>query len=348
MLNCASQEAMTVADKRLIKFIRFGGTNERSSRGRPEIDRPRLRELLINSLPDGMVKWDHRLRKVDADGSLHFDHGVVRGFDLVVGADGAWSKVRPLLTDIQPYYSGVYGYYLSIPNAKERAPDIYQLVNRGSLFCYSDGRAVLSQQMGDGSINVGHYRTSEEPPRAYGKVDAAAAKQTIRAALNGWHPTLISITQDYMEGDVQLRPLYMLPVGTRWDHRPGLTLIGDAAHLMTPFAGEGVNLAFTDSMKLADAIISASQESDPNGVVLDRKMKGFEEDMFARATRYQNLTKLMMNCVLFEAGAPWSTIEQWVCGAVEDGVPWFLFPIVKWLVYAYFFFFKLLYKPKDV
>ena len=74
------------------------------------------------------------------------------------------------------------------------------------------------------------------------------------------------------------RSLFMLPVGFRWDNKPSVTLLRDAARLMTPFAGIGVNLAFEDAMKLAPAILDASKDSRDDALVV--KIAEYEEEMF--------------------------------------------------------------------
>ena len=102
-------EAMILADKNLKKYLYVDGATKESSRGRPEIDREKLRKILWESLPEGTIRWESRLRSVDEDLSLHFDHGIEKGFDLIVGADGAWSKVRPLVSKVQPFYAGISG-----------------------------------------------------------------------------------------------------------------------------------------------------------------------------------------------------------------------------------------------
>ena len=69
---------------------------------RPEVDRGQLRQMLLDSLPEGIVRWEHELSAVqpkdDGTFELVFRSGASERFDLIVGADGAWSRVRPLVS----------------------------------------------------------------------------------------------------------------------------------------------------------------------------------------------------------------------------------------------------------
>lgn len=368
-------EAVKFADKNYVCYVNLGGSKPGSklSSGRPEIDRPALREMLYRSLPGDVVRWKKRLTAVErrSDGlELKFQDGTVdRGFDIIVGADGAWSKVRTLLSDTKPFYSGVGGYAFSIPDAAKRAPEVYKAVNRGSMFSYSDGKGFNAQQQGDGSIQVGTWFVQPEGWQGncgHDVHDAAAAKEACSKQFADWHPfyhRCIAQTED----KVTPRDLYMLPVGFRWEHVPGVTLVGDAAHLvrtyylchtcrsvylscthqMTPFAGEGVNLAFMDCMKLAQAILSsaadATADAATNTALLDKNVRAFEEDMFARAKVTQQLTFDMMNYNFFAPGGLRGNIEKYMLRAMQDETgPW-LTMLLTPLVYAYFFIFKLIW-----
>lgn len=318
-------EAINLADKNLVSLIKVGGTTEASSRGRPEIDRARLRQILVDSLPEGTIRWHCRLRSVDANTlSLHFDHGVETGFDLLIGADGAWSKVRPVLTDVEPYFVGLGGYDLFIHDAEKSHPDLYKLVNRGSLFVFSDGKGLNAQQRGDGTIIVyasGHRDEDWRKTCGYDLHNASEVKKAIREEFKDWAEPLVKLTQVADESDFTARSLYILPPGHRWKHRAKVTLIGDAAHLMTPHAGEGVNVAMEDALNLAQAIIRSVEIEDAVDA-LDKEISAFEDDMMTRATRVQNHSFANTKDMYFTPGAPHTVIDNWVRRAMAQQLGW--------------------------
>jgi 2-polyprenyl-6-methoxyphenol hydroxylase-like FAD-dependent oxidoreductase len=230
-------EALSIADKDFVRYLTVKGNQNANSvtSGRPEIDRPVLRRILYESLPEGTVCWNHKLDHIEEPGTLHFTNQPPRsGFDLIVGADGAWSRVRNHLSATKPYYSGISGHAFSIPNAAQSTPDLFAQTNRGSLFAWSDNKSIMAQCMGDGSLSI--YTWSRRPATwrkdcGYDVHDAKAVKEACLRNYADWDPRLVAYTQR-AEDDVVPRDLYMLPVGFEWEHVRGVTLVGDAAHLM--------------------------------------------------------------------------------------------------------------------
>ena len=84
------------------------------------------------------------------------------------------------------------------------------------------------------------------------------------------------------------RPLFY-PVGHRWAHKAGVTVTGDAAHLMGPFAGAGANLAMLDGLELnlvlADAVTRGLGVEEREAAVA-----AFEEKMCAKAEVFAALS----------------------------------------------------------
>jgi len=178
-----------------------------------------------------------------------------------------------------------------------------------------------SQGLGDGSICVRAYGARHEEWQqtcAYDIHTAAEVKKAIAQEYADWATPLVKFSQVAKERDIASRSLYMLPVGHRWGHHPKVTLIGDAAHLMPPYAGEGVNVAMEDAMKLAQAIIR-SAKADDTTTSLDTNVKAFEEEMFARAAPVQDRSNTNMELMFFTPGAPFNTIHQRARNALGTG-----------------------------
>ncbi|KAL6860951.1 hypothetical protein J3F83DRAFT_763090 [Trichoderma novae-zelandiae] len=303
---------MAIVDKDLRYYIVRGADTESNVAfgERPEIDRVKLREILLESLPEGTVKWGHRLQKVEGT-TLTFTNGTTADFDLVVGADGAFSKVRlSIAPELKPDFTRVGMHDFSIPDAEKNAPEIYKIVNRGSIFASADGQRFTLQQMGDGSIAMGFSFVREDPdwmkPEkcGYDSEDLAQVKKALAKELEHWGPEFHKAL-DAAQGRTNTRSLFRLPIGQKWEHRSGVTLIGDAAHLMTPHAGEGVNQALEDAMILARVILGAQSAQE-----LDDGIRQFESDMMARVEKIQQLAWDRCQGLMFSPGVPQSLVDK--------------------------------------
>lgn len=247
---------------------------------RPEIDRGDLRGLLLDSLAARTVRWGRTVYGVEplGDGTcrLGFTDGATEDFDLVIGADGAWSRVRSALSDAVPGYTGVTFVENGFVDSDTRHASLARLVGSGTMVAKVGSQALFAQRNGNGRIRVyAAFRAPEGWSVAAGLDlgDMEAVRSHLLEMFDGWHKSLLDLMRDNDDGFVD-RPLYALPVSHTWKHLRGVTLLGDAAHLMPPL-GVGANLAMLDGAELATALIA---ETD-----VDAAVRAYEDAMFPRS-----------------------------------------------------------------
>jgi 2-polyprenyl-6-methoxyphenol hydroxylase-like FAD-dependent oxidoreductase len=249
----------------------------------PEIDRADLRNLLLRSLEPGTLSWgktlDHATPLGGGEHQLTFRDGSTEVVDLVIGADGAWSKVRPLLSPATPFYEGVIFVEIRFHDVDDRHPKIAELVGRGGMFALQDNKGLIAQRQSGGRVRtyVAFRDELDWATRAgLDLTDPAAVRTFLLTKFYDWAPELRRLLLD-CDNLFLVRPMYALPIPHTWDTHAGATILGDAAHLMSPFSGLGANTAMLDGADLADAIIAAPD--------LLSAITAYETHMLPRAAR---------------------------------------------------------------
>ncbi|MBO0657490.1 FAD-dependent monooxygenase [Streptomyces triculaminicus] len=250
--------------------------------GRPEVQRGELRRILLDSLPAGTVRWGHKVASARTLGEgrheVTFADGGTVATSLLVGADGAWSRIRPLLSTAIPEYTGTSCVETYLFDADTRHPAAAKAVGGGMLIAPAPGREIFAHRESGDTLHT--YVGLAKPQDWFAAIDftdAAAATARIAQEFDGWAPELTALITDGDTAPV-LRPLYALPTGHRWDRVPGVTLTGDAAHLAGP-NGEGANLAMLDGAELGKAL--AAHPDD-----IEAALTEYEQAMFPRSAEF--------------------------------------------------------------
>lgn len=248
---------------------------------RPEIDRGPLRQILLNSLQPGTVVWNSHIvsiENVHDTWQLHFENGDMAIADIVIGADGANSKLRSFVTDIKPVWAGVTMIEGSIKDAEKTAPNIHALLKDGKIFAYGNAQTLIVSSKGDGSLGfTTSWKTDEHWYKTSG-IDFSDNKQLLawfKKEYSTWSP----VWYELFESETTLfipRPQYCMPLDQQWQAQPNITLIGDAAHWMPPFAGEGVNMAMLDALQLSESLTGGEFTS------MQAAIANYEKQMFER------------------------------------------------------------------
>ena len=245
---------------------------------RPEIERGPLRDLLLDSLQPGTVQWDYKLESAELQGDqvrLRFASGQTALADIAIGSDGANSRLRELVTAIRPEYVGVSLVEALVPAAKEAIPELWDLLGGSALIALGGERTIGMGAKPDGSVLLYAGLKTRDDLARQSLEEASGPEQRVtwfRANFMGWSEMWEPLFRE--AAAMVWRPLLVCPADQHWEPKPNVTLIGDAAHVMPPYAGEGVNMAMLDALVLSKLLLSEEMPS--------RAIAAYEAEMFGR------------------------------------------------------------------
>ncbi|MFE7119315.1 FAD-dependent oxidoreductase [Streptomyces sp. NPDC057654] len=297
-------EAMRILDKDA--NLRWEDSGDDSNR--PEVHRGALRDLLLDALPDDTVRWGSKVSAARALGDGRHEvtlaDGAVLTTDLLIGADGAWSKVRPLVSEATPVYSGLSFVEAHMDDADARHPRSAAVAGGGMMFALDEGMGFLVHRAADGSLHTYCALRAPEDWAASLLADEGADSEAARARVlepfADWDESLRALVAG-SDGALVPRAIHALPVGHSWARTPGVTLLGDAAHLMSPFAGEGANLAMLDAAELAAAIVAHPGDTEA-------ALAAYERDLFPRSEASAAESAANLD-ICFRADAPQGLVD---------------------------------------
>jgi 2-polyprenyl-6-methoxyphenol hydroxylase-like FAD-dependent oxidoreductase len=254
----------------------------------------------------------------DANGQIVLtfaDGTTASGFRLVVGADGTWSKIRHLVTDAKPQYSGNLFITTEIFPTNPFYPRMQELCSIGAMIVMGNGVHMFNARQGDGHYRVDVGIPGPEDFAGSGLVDLsdweAAKSYLLQEGLFG--PYAPEMQQIIRQSEGPFRPwiMYYFPTDRlNWKTAPGVTLIGDAAHVTTPFVGDGVNCAMRDACILASKLKELGINEDA--------VAAYEKEMFPYAIDVITRS-LLSQKMFFEKEAPKTLLEIMASGKALIG-----------------------------
>ena len=250
---------------------------------RPEIDRGILRKILLDSLKPENIIWNSHFVSMEEQNDgwlLHFKSGEKAYADLVIGADGANSKIRPYITDIRSFYSGITMIEGNIYNAEKVVPEITKILRGGKLMAFGNEKNILMGQKADEVIGFYASFKAEENWVSQCSLDFSDISQVLnwfKKDYAEWSDLWDQLIENASRPFIP-RPINCMPLDQTWETLPNMTIIGDAAHVMPPFAGEGVNMAMLDALELSENL------TDNKHMSIQSALLAYETAMRKRAS----------------------------------------------------------------
>ena len=264
------------SDGRILSEPPVAELDERHGSGMMMVHRAELNAALLAALGDGSIRLGAEVTGFSQDEAgvtVQLANGAQENADLLVGADGLRSAVRrQLVGDGDPVYQGFTAWRGEIPAGR------LEMESGTGRNWWGGGGEFLAFPLTDGRV---YWAGTANAPRS-ARPGPAGHKQDVLNRFNGWDDLVLSIVGATDPEAIMRTDIYDRPIRRSWSVGR-VTLLGDAAHPMTPSQGQGACQALEDAVALGSSL-----EGGPD---VREAFRAYERARLRRANRVVTLSR---------------------------------------------------------